>query len=342
MIDARGGEQGRELDHSVAEPRLLLLDRERSREVSLRDIDVKQMDESQLLWFQTGTAAQLDQARAAVGLGPVDHRSAEEIEDHVDYVDLVLYAAPEADLLSDPPQIRCSVSEKWVITALSAEDAGAEVVRRFSEHIVESSAAAGRFTGMLFAAELFDWVVQSYADLFADLEAQLEELDARLLTSGGGGREISRLAFFKRRISVIRRALARHREALLVLKRPELQAINTEKSAEWFTEAFERYETVIAQGRDIRDSVRGSFEILSTKSADRMNRKMTLLTVASVLLLPGSVIAGVMGMNFRVGLFRIDWLFWIVILLILGLAGATLLILHLTHWLDDSERPDDS
>jgi Mg2+ and Co2+ transporter CorA len=52
-----------------------------------------------------------------------------------------------------------------------------------------------------------------------------------------------------------------------------------------------------------------------------------------VLLLPGALIAGVMGMNFQVGLFENPDYFWVVVAAILGLAGATLLVAKTRKWI---------
>ena len=46
---------------------------------------------------------------------------------------------------------------------------------------------------------------------------------------------------------------------------------------------------------------------------------MNVLTLVTVVLLPSTVLAGIMGMNFQVGLFNAVWLFWVV------LAAATML-----------------
>jgi Mg2+ and Co2+ transporter CorA len=51
----------------------------------------------------------------------------------------------------------------------------------------------------------------------------------------------------------------------------------------------------------------------------------------SVILLPGTLLAGVMGMNFRVGLFDVTWLFWVVVALI----GA---VAPVAHWFARARR----
>ena len=60
---------------------------------------------------------------------------------------------------------------------------------------------------------------------------------------------------------------------------------------------------------------------------------MKLLTLVTVILLPASVIAGVMGMNFRVGLFNLVWMFWVVIGAMLGIAVLVLSIGRNRHWI---------
>ena len=47
---------------------------------------------------------------------------------------------------------------------------------------------------------------------------------------------------------------------------------------------------------------------------------MKVLTLTSVILLPGMVIAGLMGMNFRVGLFGAAWGFYVVVAVTVAIA----------------------
>ena len=64
---------------------------------------------------------------------------------------------------------------------------------------------------------------------------------------------------------------------------------------------------------------------------------MKVLTLTSVILLPGALLAGVMGMNFKVGLFDHAGLFWVVLAVIVGVAPLTLAVAKLRR-LDLSER----
>ena len=85
--------------------------------------------------------------------------------------------------------------------------------------------------------------------------------------------------------------------------------------------------------RDSRDSVVGSFDVLIARTGHRTNEIMKVLTLASVLLLPGALVAGVLGMNFKVGLFEHAELFWVVLAFIVAVALATLAIARVRRWI---------
>jgi len=60
---------------------------------------------------------------------------------------------------------------------------------------------------------------------------------------------------------------------------------------------------------------------------------MKVLTLTSVILLPGALLAGVIGMNFKVGLFTHTWLFWVVLGLIIAIASLTLGVARRRRWI---------
>jgi len=60
---------------------------------------------------------------------------------------------------------------------------------------------------------------------------------------------------------------------------------------------------------------------------------MKVLTLTSVILLPGALLAGIMGMNFKVGLFEANWIFYVVIALILAIAPTTVGVARRRSWI---------
>jgi magnesium transporter len=60
---------------------------------------------------------------------------------------------------------------------------------------------------------------------------------------------------------------------------------------------------------------------------------MKILTLGTVILLPATVLAGVMGMNFKVSLFDYAWLFWAVIAMMLVVAVFVLAAARVREWI---------
>ena len=86
------------------------------------------------------------------------------------------------------------------------------------------------------------------------------------------------------------------------------------------------------EARDARESTVGSFDVLIARTGHRTNDIMKILTLTSVILLPGALIAGVMGMNFKVEIFEATWLFYVVLALILAIAFVTAGVAKFRGW----------
>jgi magnesium transporter len=95
-------------------------------------------------------------------------------------------------------------------------------------------------------------------------------------------------------------------------------------SSERFAPLLRRFESTVQQARDAREANVGSFDVLIARSGHRMNEIMKVLTLTSVILLPGALIAGVMGMNFKVALVDEPMLFWAVLAVIVLIAPVTI------------------
>ena len=135
--------------------------------------------------------------------------------------------------------------------------------------------------------------------------------------SGYAGRrsdeDIEVLVQMRQQNGKLRRALAAHRSALVALTHPELEALGNNASGERFQSLFTRFEATLQEARDAREAIVGSFDVLIARGGHQTNQIMKVLTLASVILLPGALMAGVMGMNFKVGFFENAWLFWVVV-----------------------------
>jgi magnesium transporter len=126
--------------------------------------------------------------------------------------------------------------------------------------------------------------------------------------------------------------LTSHRPLLLALAHPELEALGDKASAQRFDVLVDRYESTLEGARDARESIFGSFDVLIARTGQKTNEIMKILTLASVLFLPGALIAGVMGMNFKVGLFAHATVFWVVVAAITAIGAVTLVVARARDW----------
>jgi Mg2+ and Co2+ transporter CorA len=130
----------------------------------------------------------------------------------------------------------------------------------------------------------------------------------------------------------VRRIIAAHNDVAAELARPDFLP----ESAQHGTDALGAVAKRLGRAADAisnaREMLIGTFDVHMTRTAQRTNETMRFLTLASVILLPSVVLAGVMGMNFKVSLFDEPNLFWVVIGLMVAMAAATLAIARWRGW----------
>jgi magnesium transporter len=198
---------------------------------------------------------------------------------------------------------------------------------------VSGSGDTGSLDGPGFLAALLEWVLGSYSAAFERMEERLEDFDVNAMRGQGEDEDIELLIEMRREVGQLRRALAAHRSALVALTHPELEALGDNDSSERFQTLFERYEATLQEARDAREAIVGSFDVLIARGGHRTNQIMTVLTLTSVILLPGALLAGIMGMNFKLGIFDNESLFWVVIAAIIAVAPITIGFAKHRRWI---------
>jgi magnesium transporter len=249
--------------------------------------------------------------------------------DHGRYIHVTTYA-PDEDDEGELIALECVVGENWVVTA---HDEPIPVLEEFAAR-VSGSGDTGSLDGPAFLAALLEWVLGAYTAAFERVEQRLEEFDIQAMRGEGDEeKDIERLIDMRREVGKLRRALAGHRTALVSLTHPELEALGDHASGERFQSLLSRFESTVQEARDAREAIVGSFDVLIARGGHRTNEIMKVLTLTSVILLPGALIAGVMGMNFKVGLFDETMLFWAVLAVIVAIAPITIALAKLRRWI---------
>jgi magnesium transporter len=315
---------------------IFLFDGQRTRVLDAVSDRPRRLTGSQLLWIDLDGATD-DGAREVVKEFDLEEETFESLtrghdhavfKDYGRYLHLTTYA-PREDDEGKLHALECVVGANWVVTA---HDLPIPVLDDFAAR-ASGSGDTGSLDGPGFLAALLEWVLGSYTRAFEQIEQDLEDFDVEAMRGRGSDDDIETLVGMRRQIGVLRRALAAHRFALVALTHPELEALGDNSASERFATLFRRFESTVQEARDSRESVVGSFDVLIARAGHHTNRIMKVLTLVSVILLPGTLVAGVMGMNFRVGLFDRAWLFWVIVVAIVGVAPLTLGVARSRRWI---------
>lgn len=243
-----------------------------------------------------------DRAVAALEADPTEAR-ATVFEDAVE----VVVPALVDGLDSGPTVLQVLVGDAWVITR------HAEPMPFLDEHreSIRDERPIGQLSPVEFLVSVLDWHVDSFFRAAEELEAEVDKLDDAALRTERD--LLDRLVSMRRKIARVRRILSQNREVFAELARadflPDLEARENEALA-GVAKRLDRAGEAVAYTREM---LIGTFDVHMTRTAQRTNDIMRVLTLASVVLLPSVVLAGIMGMNFQVGLFEEANLFWVVI-----------------------------
>ena len=320
--------------------RAYVFDDERGQAVEDWAASLSSLGKDRMLWVDLVDPSEEEERAAWEGLGldPVKSDTAGpaaalELGEEVIRVTAVAVSDDEPDPKRELVRVECVIGSNWVLTSHAAKVA---VVDDFRS-LAEGGGGLGVLDAPSFLATLLEWVVTSYSRAFAEIEATLEEFDVGVLKSAKGETEkqIAVLVETRSRVGRLRRALSPHREIFATLSHSELDAISSEESAERFEKLTAQADAALATARDAKDAVVSSFDVLILRTEHRTNEIMKILTLASILLLPGALIAGVLGINvnFKLSAFVQSAVFWIGAGAIIGIAVVTLALARRRRWI---------
>lgn len=190
-----------------------------------------------------------------------------------------------------------------------------------------------------FTASLLDWQVDSYLHAVSDLEEAVDRLEVSVLSSHVYHECLPELARLRRCASRLRRMLAPHRHVFGALARPDFRPDEDEEgTARGPNKAFrtleKRFERAMDAVENARDLVVGSFQLFTSRSAQRTNATMRVLTFVTVLSGALAVIVGAFGMNFTTPLFDSGATgFWLTVAAMALVAVVAVVVARWKRWL---------
>lgn len=320
-----------------------LFDQRAGNPITEWETAARDLSETQILWVDAAapTPDDEDRIRDAFALQEEDPRHHDpqharpELSQREAYLRVTAIAAPrmKRDSVSPPTVLESFVGVNWLVTVHAEE---LEVIEDFRD-IAEGAGELGVLDAASFLATLLEWIVVSYTRAFDDIEKTLERFDTQVLANPDRKveKEVALLVEARQRVGALRRGLEPHRELFAELSHAEFDLVSTETSAHRFSQLADRVDKGLTAARDVKESVVNSFDMLILRTEHRTNEIVKVLTLTSILLLPGSLIAGLMGMNVNLSLgeFQSSVLFWGVIVAIVITAGTTLALARVRHWI---------
>ena len=210
-----------------------------------------------------------------------------------------------------------------------------ELLERASQRFSEGLSGE-TMLGVLDAADLLsslaDEVITGYHDVAEGIEKEIDRLDQRALRGDAKDTVLSDIVAIRRQISFVRRTLAPHRSALAALGRPEMRG-EEESLGEPWPGLVERLDVALLATESLRDALLGTYDIHMGRVAQRANDVMKALTLVSAVFLPAVVLAGIMGMNFKLSFFDEASNFFVVCGVMAVIAVALLVVARWRRWI---------
>lgn len=198
---------------------------------------------------------------------------------------------------------------------------------------IEADTLVGLIDAASFVTVLVDSALTSYLTAADAIEDEVDRLDAQSLRRDVGDDRLGQLVALRGRITRLRRSLASHREMFAALGRADFATIVEGDVGAPFAAVAEHYDRALRAVENARDHLLGSFDVYMTRTAQRTNEIVKVLTIVSIFLLPGALIVGFMGMNQEAPYSTDDpRVFWLVVALIAAVALGTFVVLRLRRW----------
>ena len=195
------------------------------------------------------------------------------------------------------------VGKNYVITARDIERSTLDdVARRWHEF---SEVADIHTPGFLLYA-IMDAIVDNYFPIVDSLGDQIEEIESTILDAQ---RRVSQgdIHRLRKELFEVRRVLAPGREVLNELIRRDTPLID-DQTINYFHDVYDHVLRVLDWLDAYREMAGTLFEMQLAMSSHQLDQTVRTLTVASIMLMASSLIAGIYGMNF-VQMPELSWQF---------------------------------
>ena len=287
--------------------------------IELEEIDFSSLDEDKLLWVNVlkreeellkKVASRLDVRNVPVAA--ILKESSRPTLDNFEHFFRFRVNSVLTEKGQSPVKIPIDfiVGKNFVVTI---HDDGVDYFNEFLQR-EKGETQIGDLDAESFVATLVDLHIVSYFRALDDIEKRVDKLDANVLK-----KDIETDAFLaemvrlRSDVSRLRRWLVPHRDVIYAFLRADFQRISESDSVEQYKLLTSHFENAVDSIENSRETVLSVFDLYATKSAQLMNIFIQRLTFLTLVVGSLSVIAGILGMNYKVDFFESSYGFWITI-----------------------------
>ena len=304
-------------------------------DVDPEKVDLESLDEEDLLWIDADISRD-DAFERVAALVPVEHEELRSlpadrpfIRDAGDAFELGVVLLPDReDTDRESRSLVCVVGRNWFV---SLRHGSVKSLDEFAEHL-RGDSALGRLDAPSFLAQVLEWVLNAYFDRLDELQQEIDGIEEDILAGRSGEETVRRLVALRGELGRLRRRLSPHRQVFVTLAHPSFDVISGSSAAAEFEVLADRLEVALQTIDSTREMIFGSFDVLMSRTAQRTNDIMRVLTIVSVSLLPMTVIAGVLGMNSMPKSLATPLVFWGSIVAMIAVATLMFVAARLLFW----------
>ena len=192
------------------------------------------------------------------------------------------------------------VGLRWLVTI---HDAPVACLERFRDQD-KAETMIGLLSPQALAASLLDWHLGEFFQEVSRIETSIDRLDERVLREASSSSLLGRMVAMRRRVSKLRGLLVRQRGVFYGLSRPDFALVTDAGALPFYQSLAGRFERALDEIERARDLVTGSFELFTSRSSQQTNDLVKILTFITAIIGFCAAVAGLLGMNFELAIFR--------------------------------------
>ncbi|MCJ7817112.1 MAG: magnesium/cobalt transporter CorA [Candidatus Aenigmarchaeota archaeon] len=183
----------------------------------------------------------------------------------------------------------------------------------------------------LLMHHLMDIEIDFYFPVLDEIEDQIDELEEEVYRNIDQ-KVLGRMFRLKRQLLTIRKRVGPQKEIVLMLTQKSFPFISDHASA-YYRDIYDHIIRINESIDDYREILSNTLEVHLSMVSNRMNEVMKALTIVATVMLPLSVLTGIYGMNLNIPESHIDFMYYVVLSLMVIIAAIMILYFRRKRWI---------